>query len=60
MERTERFRVIYCEAEGCEDMAVIWDNLEQQVLDVIDARTAAKYADDSSLWDAPTPADGGK
>jgi len=46
-----RYRIVCCEAEGCEDLAVIWDNLEEQVIDVISARMAAQYATDDALWE---------
>jgi len=45
----DRYRIIRCEAEGCEDLAVIWDNLEEQVIDVISASMAARYATDDTL-----------
>lgn len=45
-----------CEAEGCGDLAVIWDRLEEQVIDVIDARLSARYADEDALWDEARPA----
>ena len=32
-----RYLIVPCEAEGCADLAVIWDRLEEQVVDVIDA-----------------------
>lgn len=46
----DRYRVLPCEAEGCEDLAVIWDNLEEQVIDVISASMAARHATDDALW----------
>ena len=51
-----RYLVVPCEAEGCEDLAVIWDRLEEQVIDVIDARLSARYADEDALWDEARPA----
>ena len=44
-----RFLVIPCEAEGHGGLAVIWDRLEEQVVDVISADEAQRYADDGSL-----------
>ena len=41
-----RYSIIRCESPGAEHLAVIWDRLEEQVLDVIDAVQAAKYARD--------------
>ena len=32
-----RYLIVPCEADGCGDLAVIWDRLEEQVIDVIDA-----------------------
>ena len=43
--QAERYQIIPCEAEGAEHLAVIWDRIEKQVFDVIDARDAAKYAE---------------
>ena len=37
-------------------LAVIWDRLEEQVIDVIDARLSARYADEDALWDEARPA----
>ena len=51
-----RYLIVPCEAEGCEDLAVIWDRLEEQVIDVIDARVSARYADEDALWDEARPA----
>jgi len=44
-----RFLIVPCESEG--DLAVIWDRLEEQVVDVIDARASARYSDEDALWD---------
>jgi hypothetical protein len=46
-----RYMIVPCEAEGCADLAVIWDRLEEQVIDVIDARASARYSDEDALWD---------
>jgi 3-mercaptopyruvate sulfurtransferase SseA len=46
-----RYLIVPCEAEGCSDLAVIWDRLEEQVVDVIDARSPARYSDEDALWD---------
>ncbi len=46
-----RYMIVPCEAEGCGDLAVIWDRLEEQVVDVIDARASARYSDEDALWD---------
>ena len=51
-----RYLIVPCEAEGCGDLAVIWDRLEEQVIDVIDARQSARYADEDALWDEARPA----
>lgn len=46
-----RYLIVPCEAEGCGDLAVIWDRLEEQVIDVIDASASARYSDEDALWD---------
>jgi len=46
-----RYLIVPCEAEGCGDLAIIWDRLEEQVIDVIDARASARYSDEDALWD---------
>ena len=46
-----RYMIVPCEADGCVDLAVIWDRLEEQVVDVIDARASARYSDEDALWD---------
>ncbi|WP_262423570.1 hypothetical protein [Brevundimonas denitrificans] len=43
-----RYLIVPCEAEGCADLAVIWDRLEEQVVDVIDA-AAGRYTDEDAL-----------
>jgi hypothetical protein len=50
-----RYLIVPCEADGCADLAVIWDRLEEQVIDVIDARLSARYADEDALWDEARP-----
>ena len=49
----DRYMIVPCDAEG--DLAVIWDRLEEQVIDVIDARLSARYADEDALWDEARP-----
>lgn len=49
-----RYLVVPCDAEP--GLAVIWDRLEEQVIDVIDARQSARYADEDALWDEARPA----
>ncbi|MEJ6790834.1 hypothetical protein BrevBR_14925 [Brevundimonas sp. BR2-1] len=51
-----RYLIVPCDAEGCGDLAVIWDRLEEQVIDVIDAGASARYADEDALWDEARPA----
>ncbi|MGV3580467.1 hypothetical protein [Brevundimonas sp.] len=46
-----RYLIVPCEANGCGDLAVIWDRLEEQVIDVIDARASARYSDEDAMWD---------
>lgn len=46
-----RYLIVPCEAQGCGDLAVIWDRLEEQVIDVIDARASARYSDEDAMWD---------
>ena len=48
---TERYIIVPCEAEGCADLAVIWDRLEEQVVDVVSAAASARYSDEDALWD---------
>ena len=52
-----RYLIVPCEADGCGDLAVIWDRLEEQVVDVIDARAGARYSDEDALWDEARAAD---
>lgn len=46
-----RYLIVPCEAEGCADLAVIWDRLEEQVVDVISAAATIRYTDEDALWD---------
>ena len=46
-----RYLIVPCEAEGCGDLAVIWDRLEEQVVDVISAAASRRYSDEDLLWD---------
>lgn len=46
-----RYLIVPCEAEGCADLAVIWDRLEEQVVDVISAASAMRYSDEDALWE---------
>ena len=46
-----RYLIVPCEADGCGDLAVIWDRLEEQVVDVISAAASARYSDEDALWD---------
>jgi len=50
-----RYLIVPCEADGCSDLAIIWDRLEEQVVDVIDARASARYSDEDALWDEARP-----
>ena len=40
---SERYIIVPCEADGCADLAVIWDRLEEQVVDVISAASAMRF-----------------
>lgn len=40
-----RYLIVPCEAEGHSDLAVVWDRLEEQVVDVIDARQGERWAE---------------
>lgn len=52
-----RYLIVPCEAPGQSDLAVIWDRLEEQVVDVIDASAQAVfYSDEDALWDEARPA----
>ena len=46
-----RYLIVPCEADGCSDLAVIWDRLEEQVIDVISATASHRYSDEDALWD---------
>ena len=46
-----RYLIVPCEADGSSDLAVIWDRLEEQVVDVISAAASARYSDEDALWD---------
>ena len=48
---SSRYMIVPCEADGCGDLAVIWDRLEEQVIDVISAVASARYSDEDALWD---------
>ena len=48
---SSRYMIVPCEADGCGDLAVIWDRLEEQVVDVISAAASARYSDEDALWD---------
>lgn len=48
---SSRYLIVPCEADGCGDLAVIWDRLEEQVVDVISAAASARYSDEDALWD---------
>jgi hypothetical protein len=50
MSEASRYLVIPCEGDGHGDLAVIWDRLEEQVVDVIDAK-AAWLADEGDITD---------
>jgi len=50
----DRYLIVPCE-DGRGDLAVIWDRLEEQVIDVIDARQSARYAEEDALWDEARP-----
>ena len=47
----ERYNIVPCEADGSSDLAVIWDRLEEQVVDVISAAASSRYSDEDALWD---------
>ncbi|MDB5420468.1 MAG: hypothetical protein JWR59_415 [Brevundimonas sp.] len=48
---SSRYMIVPCEADGCSDLAVIWDRLEEQVIDVISAAAFHAYSDEDALWD---------
>ncbi|HEV2080954.1 MAG TPA: hypothetical protein VGR32_00730 [Brevundimonas sp.] len=45
-----RYMIVPCEGRSS-DLAVIWDRLEEQVVDVIDRRAAARWTEEDALWD---------
>ena len=47
----DRYIIVPCEADGSSDLAVIWDRLEEQVVDVISAAASSRYSDEDVLWD---------
>ena len=47
----DRYMIVPCDADGASDLAVIWDRLEEQVVDVISAAASARYSDEDALWD---------
>lgn len=49
-----RYMIVPCEADGASDLAVIWDRLEEQVVDVISAAASARYSEEDALWDEAT------
>jgi hypothetical protein len=54
-----RYLIVPCEGRS-KDLAVIWDRLEEQVVDVIDRRAAARWTEEDALWDEGRAAlDGG-
>ena len=46
-----RYIIVPCEADGSSDLAVIWDRLEEQVVNVVSAAASARYSDEDALWD---------
>ena len=46
-----RYIIVPCEADSGSDLAVIWDRLEEQVVDVISAAASHRYSDEDMLWD---------
>ena len=46
-----RYIIVPCEADGSSDLAVIWDRLEEQVVDVISAAASRRYSEEDLLWD---------
>lgn len=47
----DRYLTVPCDADGCSDLAVIWDRLEEQVVDVINLSATAGYTVEDQLWD---------
>jgi hypothetical protein len=45
-----RYLIVPCEGRS-KDLAVIWDRLEEQVVDVIDRRAAARWTEEDALWE---------
>lgn len=45
-----RYLIVPCEADGCADLAVVWDRLEEQVVEVIKTG-GARYGYEDALWD---------
>lgn len=45
-----RYLIVPCEAADCADLSIIWDRLEEQVVDVITG-SAARYAEEDAMWD---------
>lgn len=47
---TNRYMIVPCDGPSA-DLSVIWDRLEEQVVDVIDRRAAARWTEEDALWD---------
>lgn len=47
----DRYLTVPCDADGCSDLAVIWDRQEEQVVDVISLSASAGYTVEDQLWD---------
>ena len=45
-----RYIIVPCD-DAASDLAVIWDRLEEQVIDVISAAASSRYSDEDALWD---------
>lgn len=46
-----RYLIVPCEADGCGDLAVIWDRIEEQVIDVVSAAASARWSDEDLMWE---------
>lgn len=47
----DRYLTVPCDGDGCHDLAVIWDRLEEQVVDVIQLAGRPAYSEEDQLWD---------
>ena len=45
-----RYLIVPCEGRSS-DLAVIWDRLEEQVVDVVNLKAAPRWTEEDALWE---------